>query len=136
VETLLDPAQTFSENNMKWLAIALLMVLGTPDGSPLITDVTVQSDKIVVFIAYYGDPTNSDVTVSVTALDNTPPEWASSTVKHVWLIGTGPGNFNDYWPRMPAGHYRVRVVLRREQTPISAPPVEVTVGETGRDHNR
>ncbi len=108
--------------------LMLLAVMGMTAGSPLITDVTVQADKIVVFIAYYGDPANSDVTTSITALDNTPPEWASATVKHVWYIGIAPANFNDEWPNMRTGHFRVQTVLHRDgQLPIVAPSVEVGV---------
>jgi len=95
---------------MKWLLLALL-AFGA--NTPLLTDTTVKGDKMTVYVAYEANPYNTDVTVAVTALDNTPAEWASATVYHVWFIDATAAQFNDIWPNMRAGHFRVQVTIHR-----------------------
>ena len=103
------------------LAVPLLLL-------PLRSDVTVDKSKITVYVEYTADAANSDVTVAVTALDNTPEEWASATVFHVWYINSVAYHFNDEWPNMKAGHFRVQTTLHRDGKPaIEAPSQDVEV---------
>ena len=111
---------------MRWF-VAALLALGMT-GMPLLTDTTVKADKVVVFVQYEANSANRDVTIAVTALDSTPPEWAYATVYHVWWIDADAGHFNDKWPDMRTGHYRVKATLHRLNQPdISAPAVDVEV---------
>ncbi len=110
---------------MKWLLIALL-VFG--DNTPFLTDTTVKGDKMTVYVAVGADPANVQVTVAVTALDNTPVEWASTTVYHIWYINPVAIQFNDEWPNMHPGRFRVQVTLGRDGKPsLVAPAIDVEV---------
>ena len=118
---------------MKWLVLTCLF-LGLAS-TPLVSDTTIQADKILVYVRYDASPNNVDVTVAVTALDNTPTEWAAATVYHVWYVGTDANHFTDEWPHMRAGHFRVQTMLDRivgaghDTRPyrLYAPPVYVEV---------
>ena len=102
------------------LAVPLLLL-------PLRSDVTVDKSTINVYIEYTADPANDDVTVAVTALDNTPAEWASATVYHVWYISPRALKFTDEWPNMKAGHFRIQTTLHRGDKAIAAPAQDVEV---------
>jgi hypothetical protein len=114
---------------MKWLLIGLGLLSLAATSTPLLSDTTVRDgNKIIVYVQYEANPANTDVTVAVTALDSTPPEWAVSTVSHVWFVDPVGGHFNDEWPNMRTGHFRVGVMLHRTTgKTIYAPPIFVDI---------
>ncbi len=113
---------------MKWL-IAALLTLTT--STPLQFTVQATQHMLVASIIYERDVRNADITVAVTALDGTPNEWASDTVLHVLLLedqeNGGREAFDDLWPGMHPGHYRMVVTLHREKEELKAPPIDVEV---------
>ena len=122
---------------MDWIAIAVgtIGIIGllhiffahAHASSPLIADTKVDGTTITVGVAYDADQNNEDVTTAVTALDTVPAEWAAATVYHVWYITPQALSFDDVWPNMKAGHFRVQVTLHRDSIAIPVPPVTVEV---------
>jgi hypothetical protein len=108
-------------------AVILFAHLLFAANSPLISDTKVDGNTITIGVAYESNDKNEDVTVAVTALDSIPAEWASATVYHVWYITPRAMTFDDVWPNMRTGHFRVQVTLHRDNKAIDGTPVTVEV---------
>ena len=107
--------------------------------APITATVRTEPRAFTVSIVLDGHPDNIHVQVATTALDKTPEDWADATVYHQYLLLSGEDGqrqpeevvttFEDHWPNMPPGRYRVAVSLTRIGViaPIEVPPIDVRV---------